>query len=570
MNPTKPSYDKSHALVIGINQYSSASPLLYAVNDANAVADTLERNLGFESVIRLLDLDATRENIHREFLRFASDNTNIDDRLFIFFAGHGHTERTRRGDVGYLVPYDGIIDDLSSLLRWDTLTRDAELIAAKHILFIMDACYGGLAITRSLKSGASRFLKDMLQRHARQVLSAGKADELVSDSGGPRSGHSIFTGHFLDAITGAAAANGIITANGVMAYVYQHVGTDPDSTQTPHYGYLNGDGDFVFNPSVVADIDTSDAKDVDVLISIPGSEQVSQVTESSSIVEVAKSFLATPETRIKLHDLVAGLTRSVMAQTSSESFPVQGKWSESEFADRLDKYNKALDELRPVQMLLGFWGTNAHMEVIALPAKRLSERANLESGLRVWLGLRWYPVLMLLYSCGLGALASQKYANILALLHAKLPDPRQRQATTTVIQSVFGEITEIADAFKSLPGHERQYVPVSEYLFKHLQPTADDVLFVGGDYENLFDRLELLLSLECAFVEGGWGPIGRFGWKHSSRRISSSPLDAMIAEAESGGDRWPPIREGFFGGSIGNFQRTVAAYKPMIDKLSWW
>ena len=97
-----------------------------------------------------------------------------------------------------MLPADGATDDLSTLIRWDELTRNADLIPAKHMLFIMDACYGGLAVTRYVQPGSMRFLKDMLTRYSRQVLAAGKANQVVADSDGPREGHSIFTGHLLD------------------------------------------------------------------------------------------------------------------------------------------------------------------------------------------------------------------------------------------------------------------------------------------------------------------------------------------------------------------------------------
>jgi len=38
----------------------------------------------------------------------------------------------------------------------------------------MDACYGGLAITRSLSAGSMRFLKDMLQRYSRPSINRGE------------------------------------------------------------------------------------------------------------------------------------------------------------------------------------------------------------------------------------------------------------------------------------------------------------------------------------------------------------------------------------------------------------
>ena len=74
------------------------------------------------------------------------------------------------------------------------------------MFFLMDACYGGLALSRRpFPPGSMRFLKNMLQRHSRQILTAGKADEVVADAGGPRAGHSIFTGHVLDVLEGGAA-----------------------------------------------------------------------------------------------------------------------------------------------------------------------------------------------------------------------------------------------------------------------------------------------------------------------------------------------------------------------------
>jgi hypothetical protein len=52
--------------------------------------------------------------------------------------------------TGFLVPCDGDVSNLASLIRWDDLTRGADLIEAKHILFLMDACYGGLALNRAV------------------------------------------------------------------------------------------------------------------------------------------------------------------------------------------------------------------------------------------------------------------------------------------------------------------------------------------------------------------------------------------------------------------------------------
>ena len=170
-----------------------------------------------------------------------------DDRLLVFFAGHGSTVSSSRGPVGYLVPVDGKLKDKSSLIRWDDLTRNADIIPAKHILFVMDACYSGLAIQRTFSAGERRFVSDMMQRSSRQVITAGKADEVVADGGGPTGNNSIFTGYLLEGLAGNAADQaGVITASNLMNYAYQKVAADSRSKQTPHFGHVDGDGDFIF------------------------------------------------------------------------------------------------------------------------------------------------------------------------------------------------------------------------------------------------------------------------------------------------------------------------------------
>ena len=50
------------------------------------------------------------------------------------------------------------------------------------------------------------------------------------------------------------------------------------------------------------------------------------------------------------------------------------------------------------------------------------------------------------------------------------------------------------DSFKQIPDHERNYAPMSEYLFKLLQPLLDDILFIGKSYERVFDEFEVILD----------------------------------------------------------------------------
>ena len=247
MSELKMSYDEHFALIIGINKYENLNDLEYAVNDAKSIKDVLINTFNYkeENITILLDKKATKENIMNAFYEISQKTCN-DDSVLFFYAGHGITYQAGIKDKGYLVPYNGTEQNLNSLIGWNTLMDDSELFRAKHIFYVMDACYSGLALQRTAR-GSKRFLKDMLRRYGRQVLTAGKSDQTVKDSGG-KTNNSIFTSYLLEALKGEAKTEyGVLSASSVMNYVYNKVSNDPKSYQTPGFGSFYGEGDFIFN-----------------------------------------------------------------------------------------------------------------------------------------------------------------------------------------------------------------------------------------------------------------------------------------------------------------------------------
>lgn len=241
-------YQNSWAVVIGINDYAKWPKLQYAVQDANAIRDALVTRLGFASdkVITLSNAEATRNNILSVFHdQLGHDKLKKDDRVFVFFAGHGATRKLSSGrNLGYIIPVDSDPEQLSvDAIPMTDLQNIAESLNAKHIFFAMDACYSGLGLTRG---AGGAFLRENAKRIGRQMLTAGGADQLVAD-GGPN-GHSIFTWTLLQALSGKGDLNGdgVITATELAAYVAPAVSNV--SQQTPAFDSLPGSegGEFVF------------------------------------------------------------------------------------------------------------------------------------------------------------------------------------------------------------------------------------------------------------------------------------------------------------------------------------
>ncbi len=570
-------YDRSRALIIGVNQYQHASPLDYACNDATAVASALKDKFEFSesNVTVLLDEDASKEKILSCFARFSGSDVGRDERIFVFFAGHGCTKSGKRGEIGFLVPYDGNVEDITSLIGWTEFIKISELVPAKHMFFVMDACYGGTAVQRYMSSGSMRFARDMLRRFTRQVLTAGKADEVVSDAGGPRAGHSVFTGHLLDGLEGAAGqSEGLITANSLMAYVYEKVAKDYQSRQTPHFGYLDGDGDMIFNTSFLTKLENTQQSENDVLVSIPENySALGQMQEPEALGDRIKEYLSDTRFRIRLHDVVSQKIREALAETNVEKFPVQGMAaSHEEVARRLRRYETAVSSLITVVTLLARWGDNAHRKVLEMVFSRLRDGHTSENGLNIYLAMQWYPMSLLAYVGGVAAVAAEDYRNLSAVLLAPSRDSTRDLEKPLIVPMVEGVLElDRLDAFKQLPGHDRYYFPRSEFMFKAVQPHLDDHLYLGQAYEHCFDRFEIFVALTYAdqmHSEGNktWGPLGRFGWK---RKRHNDPLTLLMNEANGRKEKWAPLEAGFFGGSYARFEEVVRGFRKLVSSLTW-
>ena len=248
-------YRDSVALVIGIDQYKSWPRLQHAVRDAQAIQETLRTQFGFrpENITTLTDGDATRANILRALNAMArkggDGRLKRDDRVFVFFAGHGSTRKLPSGrDVGYIIPVDAGTDDLQTdAIAMPQLQELSEALPAKHAFFVIDACYSGLGLTRGGAAGSSaNFVRDNARRLGRQMMTAGGADQQVADDG--PGGHSVFTWTLLQALSGKADLNGdgLITATELAAYVAPAVSAI--AHQTPAFGSLPGSegGEFIF------------------------------------------------------------------------------------------------------------------------------------------------------------------------------------------------------------------------------------------------------------------------------------------------------------------------------------
>jgi peptidoglycan/xylan/chitin deacetylase (PgdA/CDA1 family)/uncharacterized caspase-like protein len=355
-------YRDSWAVIIGVNDYQNWPKLRYAVNDANGIEEVLVNRFGFQHdhIRKLLNGDATRQRIMQVLGDDLSDSRKVqrEDRVFFFFAGHGATRTLDDGrQIGFIVPVDADQSNYySTAISMTTLREAADLIPAKHVYFVMDSCYSGLAMTRAA-GGFSKdrsYIEEVTRRTARQILTAGGAEQQVADDG--PNGHSVFTWALLQGLEGQADldGNGVITASELGAYVSPIVSNF--ARQTPAVGNMLGSegGEFIFElqPQPMS----SASKQLD-----PQSLQL-----NNQLASLEKQIAARQEELLRLQQSIqaqsgkltqvqvtrsAGAPRSTAAHAYDLDRQGQQFYREKKYDEAIQKLHQAVD-LKPGDALL--------------------------------------------------------------------------------------------------------------------------------------------------------------------------------------------------------------------------
>ena len=240
-------YGKSFAVVIGINHYEKWPGLEFAVADANAVKNTLQKT-GFEDITLIMDKEATQRRILTELFHRLPEKVDRNDRVLFYFAGHGQTEdMPGGGKKGYIIPVDAESDSYASnAISMEQIRSLSSRIAAKHIFYVMDCCYSGLGLNRStgVWPGISDDLRKVSAMRVVQIITAGGQGEQVQE----KEGHGLFTSYFLKAIEGEADIDkdNVVTGTELGAYLRPTVSNASRQMQTPLFGRLEGEGEFLF------------------------------------------------------------------------------------------------------------------------------------------------------------------------------------------------------------------------------------------------------------------------------------------------------------------------------------
>jgi tetratricopeptide (TPR) repeat protein len=210
-------YDKSRALIVGIEQYPQGRSVPGAVEEAKQVAQAF-RQLGFEEVIELYNKEATARRLQQVLGELFAKKVDRSGRVVVYFVGQTGTTRDSKGrDMGYLVPADAQASNVTKSLTVETIREFSKRSPSKHTLVIVNAPFRAWEAANS-KSASSTSETDA--RAVQVIAATGRDDKLPKSGGKPPFVQALLTG-----LSGAADLNqnGSLTASELGAYIKQQV-----------------------------------------------------------------------------------------------------------------------------------------------------------------------------------------------------------------------------------------------------------------------------------------------------------------------------------------------------------
>ncbi|MCK4943580.1 MAG: caspase family protein [Candidatus Aminicenantes bacterium] len=276
-------YQKSHALIIGVSDYTGGWPDIESIPDE---IKKLKRSLSDHGFKLQIIMDPDSKKLFQAYTLFINQHGyNPDNRLLFFFCGHGYSRQA--GKKGYLVPADAPdprkdeIGFLRKALNMTQILTWSRQIESRHALFLFDSCFSGTIFkTRALPSQPPH-ITDLTSRPIRQFITAGSAGEEVP-------ARSVFTPSFIRGINGQADLNkdGYVTGTELGIFLHDTV-VNYRKGQTPQYGKIKDpdldEGDFVFQiPKQVSSPNPPQARTVndpelDCWMLVKNSDEISDV-----------------------------------------------------------------------------------------------------------------------------------------------------------------------------------------------------------------------------------------------------------------------------------------------------
>jgi hypothetical protein len=251
-------FRRSAALIIGVGTYDKLTRLEAPTADADRMRDFLIDGAGFDYVVTLKDERASLDLIHCLMDTAFPELLGGNDRFLFYFSGHGTQRPAGQGTVGYLALKNSGLTAYHTMIEMGLVERWSDFLSdTRHTLFVLDACFSGLAGIQRKTDEITKKRLQQLKEPSHYLITAGTAEQ-ESVASVRRWGGSLFTTALLEAASGRGdagtqdyPADGVVSLKEIVRHVEDRIADEasknPSINMSPQMSVLQAnEGEFFF------------------------------------------------------------------------------------------------------------------------------------------------------------------------------------------------------------------------------------------------------------------------------------------------------------------------------------
>ena len=125
---------------------------------------------------------------------------------------------------------------------------------------------------------------------------------------------------------------------------------------------------------------------------------------------------------------------------------------------------------------------------------------------------------------------------------------------------------------------DRKHVPLNDWLHDTLRPYLNSTISISSQFDLVFDKLEILLSLSCVYQQAksdrwSWAPAGSFIYRSENRKQILEEIESSISDHQGESSF---VKCGIFGETPEICKASIEQFKDTIGRsaknmgIFWW
>jgi hypothetical protein len=326
--------------------------------------------------------------------------------------------------------------------------------------------------------------------------------------------------------------------------------------------------------AVVVETESADRFFGDLVEKVEAIRELENANPLSVAVAVAsvKRHLADRTQRIRLHDLFVQELERTSSELASDRFTANPTaFGAPQFRERLSAYEGVTARLRAMASALAYHGGSNASPILELVLNGLLEPPRHE-GNTIALALQDYPALLVGYSAGVAAIASNRLSSAGRLIAMEGPRDffgRGRRPLIEVLR-VWPVFEGSSNALQP-PGGPREFTPAHNHLHDVLRRDLLSLIPSETAFDDAYDGFEYLINLVWMDRDDAEGLLpGRLVWKYGRRagRAADTAFDRLERRVLERGDSSPLLRSGVFRGSVERFRAVASRFRDDLEQAT--